>query len=82
MLQEVGRMRQLVCTMFISSNRASFQLWRKKNLVKHQKVSKNCENDCRLTESHILKYLSMSEQSQDEFSQGSVNERFKEKELV
>ena len=35
------------CTMFISTNRASFHLRRKENLVKHQKVSKY-ENDCRL----------------------------------
>ena len=32
--------------MFISNNRASFHLWWKENLVKHQKVSKYYENDC------------------------------------
>ena len=32
--------------MFISNNRASFHLWCKENLVKHQKVSKYYENDC------------------------------------
>ena len=32
--------------MFIANNRASFHLWRKENLVKHQKVSKYYENDC------------------------------------
>ena len=32
--------------MFISNNRPSFHLWRKENLVKHQKVSKVYENDC------------------------------------
>ena len=38
--------RQLVYTMFISNNRASFHLWWKKNLVIHQKVLKYYENDC------------------------------------
>ena len=37
--------RQLVYTVFISNNRASFHLWWKQNLVKHQKVSKYYEND-------------------------------------
>ena len=32
-------MRQHVYTMSISNNRASFHLWGKQNLVKHQKVS-------------------------------------------
>ena len=41
-------MRQLVYTLFISNNCASFHLWWKENLVKHQKVSKYYENDCRL----------------------------------
>ena len=40
-------MRQLVYTMFISNNRASFHLWWKENLVKHQKVPKYYENDYR-----------------------------------
>ena len=40
-------MRQLVYTMFISNNCASQHLWRKENLVKHQRVSKYYENDCR-----------------------------------
>ena len=39
-------MRQLVYTMFISNNRASFHLWCKENLVKHQKVSKYYKNGC------------------------------------
>ena len=34
--------------MFISNNRASFHLWGKENLVKHRKVSKYYETDCRL----------------------------------
>ena len=38
-------MRQLVYTIFISNNRASFHLWWKENLVKHQRVSKYYEND-------------------------------------
>ena len=37
---------ELVYTMFLSNNRASSHLWWKKNLVKHQKVSKYYENDC------------------------------------
>ena len=40
-------MRQLVYAMFISNNRTSCHLWWKENLVKHQKVSKFCEIDCR-----------------------------------
>ena len=39
-------MRQLVYTMFISHNRASFHLWWKENLLKHQKVSKYYESGC------------------------------------
>ena len=35
-------------TMFISNNRTLFHLWRKENLVKHQKVSKYYETDCRI----------------------------------
>ena len=30
---------RLVYTMFINNNRASFHLWKKGNLVQHQKVS-------------------------------------------
>ena len=41
-------MRQLVYAMFIRDNCASFHLWWKENLVKHQKVSKYSENDCGL----------------------------------
>ena len=36
------------CDMIISSNLASFHLWWKENLIKHQKVSKYYENDCSL----------------------------------
>ena len=39
--------KQLVYTMLISNNRASFHLWWKENFVKHQKVSKYHGNDCR-----------------------------------
>ena len=39
-------MRQLVYTVFISNNRVSFYLWWKKNLLKHQKVSKYYESGC------------------------------------
>ena len=39
--------RQLVYTMFISNSRTIFHLWWKENLVKHEKVSKYYEDDCR-----------------------------------
>ena len=39
-------MRQLVYTILISNNRASFHLWWKKNLGKLQQVSKYYEKDC------------------------------------
>ena len=39
-------MTQLIYTMFISNNCASFHLLWKENLVKYQKVSKHYENDC------------------------------------
>ena len=39
-------MRQLIYTMLVSNNQASFQLWWKERLVKHQKVSKYYDNDC------------------------------------
>ena len=42
-------MRQLVYTMYISNNRPRFHLWWNENLVKHQKVSKYYESDCRLS---------------------------------
>ena len=38
--------------MFISNNRALFQLWRKETLLKHQKVSNYYENGC--LESRLL----------------------------
>ena len=42
-------MRQLVYTMYISNNRPRFHLWWNENLIKHQKVSKYYESDCRLS---------------------------------
>ena len=39
--------RQAVNIMLITNNRAPFHLWWKENLVKHQKISKYYENDCR-----------------------------------
>ena len=39
--------------MFISNNRASFHLSWKENLVKHQRVSKHYENDCRQTQHNL-----------------------------
>ena len=52
--------------MFISNNHTSFPLWGKQNLVKHQKVSKYCENDCGLQSItiHILPNNSKSEGNQ------------------
>ena len=47
-------MRQLGNTVFISNNRASFHLWWKENLVKHQKVSKYYENDCSSEDLHVM----------------------------
>ena len=41
-------MTQLVHTMFISNNHASFRFWCRENLVKYQKASKHYENDCGL----------------------------------
>ena len=41
--------------MLISNNRPSFHLWGKKNLVKHQKVSKYYENDCSLKVNSVSK---------------------------
>ena len=38
--------RQLVYTKFISNSRASFHLWWKENLVKHQRVSRYYHYDC------------------------------------
>ena len=38
-------MRQLVYATFITNNCASFYLWRKDNLVKHQKVTKYYVHD-------------------------------------
>ena len=39
-------MRQLVYIVFISNNHALFHLWKKKNLVEYQKVSKYYDHDC------------------------------------
>ena len=43
-------MRQLVYTEFIRNNCVSFHLWWKKNLVRHQKVSKYYKSYCRSTD--------------------------------
>ena len=47
--------RQLLYTMFVAKNRASFNLW-EENLVKHQKVSKY-ENDC--LQNFILLFMTL-----------------------
>ena len=41
--------------MFIGNNRTSFHLWGKENLVKHRKVPKYHETDCRLF--HVLEEI-------------------------
>ena len=41
-------LRQLVYTMFIGNDHPSFHFWWIENLVKHWKVSKYYETDCRL----------------------------------
>ena len=51
-------MGQLVYTMFTTNNHDSFHLWRKKNLVKHQKVRKYYGHDCR-TRCKICSELTM-----------------------
>ena len=39
-------MTQLLHTLFITNNRASFHLWWKENLIKHQKVPQHYFYDC------------------------------------
>ena len=54
-------MRQLLYTMFISNNRnnrTSSYLWRAKNLLKHPKVSKYYETDCRLPFLSLIVWIS------------------------
>ena len=43
--------------MIINNNRAMFHLWWKENLAKHEKVSKNYENDCQ--QNFILLLMSL-----------------------
>ena len=52
-------MSQIVYIMFITNSRALFQLWRKENLVKHQKVSKYYENEdiMKIVGTEGLRYL-------------------------
>ena len=38
-------MRQRVYTMFVTNNHASFRLWRRQNLVNHQKTKKYYDPD-------------------------------------
>ena len=58
-IKEVVRqlVRQLVYTMFISNFRASFHLWWKENLLKHQRFSKYYKNDC--LQNFLLHYMSL-----------------------
>ena len=39
---------------FITNNHASFHLWRKANLLNHQKVSQYYEHDCRTPSFHFF----------------------------
>ena len=64
-------MRQLVSDLFISNNCASFYLLWQEKLVKHQKVSKYYENDCRL--GHLLW---KSSQVINEFKQNNWTNQF------
>ena len=52
------QMMQLICTMFISNNRALFYLWWKENLVKYLKVSKYYLQVC-LQKLSVLKALEL-----------------------
>ena len=50
------RFRQLVYTVFLGNNRASFHFWGKENLVKQQKALKH-ENDC--LQNFVLLFMSV-----------------------
>ena len=50
-------MRQFVYTMFKSNIGASFHLWLKKNLLKHQEVSKYYEGGC--VKNFLLLFMSL-----------------------
>ena len=50
-------MRQLLYNMFITSNVDLFYFWSKKNLVKHQKASKYCDQDCQ--KNFLLHFMSL-----------------------
>ena len=52
-------MRQLIYTMFISNNHASFHLWSGENLVKYKKVSKYYENYFRLLPTYFTSNSSL-----------------------
>ena len=43
--------------MFISNHRATFHLWRKENLLRHQKVLNYYENDC--LQNFLLLFVSL-----------------------
>ena len=49
--------RQLVYTMFISNNHASCHLWWQEYLIKHQRVSKYYENDCKFNTFTVEKFV-------------------------
>ena len=50
-------MGQLVYTVFINNNHASFYLWLKGNLVKHQRLSKSHDHD--YMQAFLLLFMSL-----------------------
>ena len=50
-------MRQLVFTNIITNNNIPFHFWRKKNLIKHQEVSKYYDHDCLYFLLHFMSLL-------------------------
>ena len=52
-------MKQLVYTMFITNNHASFLLWWKENSLNYQKVSKYYEHDIRKSGISLLNSFSL-----------------------
>ena len=57
-------MRQFVYTLFITTNPASFHLWWKWSLVKHQKFSKYYENDCSFILKNYFALLDLAPQTE------------------
>ena len=66
-------MRHLLFTIFITKNDASFLLWRKKNLVKHQKVSKYYDHNCKPCGRGDIKLVIYHMTSRDDVVRGSCS---------